>query len=519
MGRFTHWFWALAIASLFLTPVVWAQQQQGQTDQTSSGQQSTQQSGGQQSTGQQSTGQSSTSPLAPLAPISGAKSGGQQGDDQNGSATETSKAPPLTGAEQYTLSRMGAGRSYLVPSFQFAQSVSTTGTGPFGTSDVSSVSTISGRFDLNHIWSHYALTASYAGTGFVYDRQSSYNSSAHMFTLSQRVLGRRSNFLLTDVVDYLPEASFGYARFSGMGAGGYDYGGLFGANGSNFDTTFIPSQSILTGSSSRVSNAVIGEYDYQTSPLSSLTLTGSYSLLRFPSSGYINNDDAIFRIGYNHTLTRRDSIALSYQAGIFRFGQRGGDFTNHVLEFTYRRTMTHRLGLQIGAGPQVNLFSTSQNGQDTRVSWEVSSLLNYQFRRFELGLSYRHYTSGGSGVYYGARTDYAQADVSMAITRKWSTDWDFGYAYNENLQSAAVSGTGNSYNAWYGSVNLQRIVNRWMSMFLSYNLRQQIAAVPTCSVGNCGTFTTQQYFSFGFNWHPSRLPDQAYGTGVYGGRY
>lgn len=498
MGRFTHCFTLLAIALLLVTPAALAQQQPGQTGQPTSGQPTT----------QQSNKQGTTPPVTPQSPVSQGQATGQS-SEQGQTAGAPSSAPPLTGAEQYTLSRMGLGRSYWVPSFQFAQSVSTSGTGPFGTSDVQSVSTISGTFDLNHLWSRYAFTASYTGTGFLYSQQSSLNSSAHVLTLSQRVLGRRSSFLLSDTVNYLPEAGFGYARFNG-GYGGYGYGGLYGPSGGNIDTTFLPNQTILTGSSSRVSNGVIGEYDYQTSPLSSITVTGSYALLRFPSSSYINNDSAIFQVGYNRTITRRNSVAFSYQAGIFRFGQGGSDFTNQVLELSYRHTFSDRLGIQVGAGPQVNLFNQSQPGQNTSVSWEVSSLLNYRFRRFLMGLSYQHYTSGGSGVYQGATTDYGALTLSTALSRMWHTDWDFGYAHNSSLQSGGAVVTGNSYNSWFGTVNLQRIVNRWMSLFVSYNLQQQLAAAPNCFGSQCGSFTTQQYFSFGFNWHPSRLPEQDY---------
>lgn len=500
MARFARRFSALAVVLLLGVPAAWAQQQQDQSQQAASGQQKQ----------QESSGQSATSPVSPLPPLSQSQSGKQQSSTQGQKESATLSAPPLTGAEQYTLSRMGAGRSFLVPSLQFAQSVSTNGTGAFGASEVRSVSTLSGSMDLNYLWSRYAFTASYQGTGFLYNQHPELNSSAHMFTLSQRVLGRRSSFHLSDTVTYLPEASFGYARFSGVGSNIYNYGGLFGTNAGNFDTTFIPNQSILTGSSTRISNAVIGEYDYLFSPLSSLTITGSYAILRFPSSNFLENNDAIARIGYNRALTRKDSVAFSYQAGVFRFGQTGGNFTNHVVEFTYRRSVSSRLGIQLGAGPQINIFDNSQPGQQTHVGWEASSLLNYRFRRFTVNMSYRHYTSGGSGIYAGAKTDYAQVDISTALSRMWSVNWDLGYAHNTNLQRGSSSSNNSAFNSWYGSINFQRILNRSTSLFFSYNLQQQLASVPACIGATCGTFYTQQYFSFGLNWHPSRAATERY---------
>jgi hypothetical protein len=498
MGRFAHRFSTLAIVFLFGVSCAWAQQ--GQSQQGQSQQQTP--------AGQQPGGQNPASPQAPLPPLSQSQgqSGKQQQQPEQGQGQgATTGAQPLTGAEQYTLSSMGAGRSYAIPSFQFAQSVTTSGTGAFGTAEVDPVSTLSGLFAFHHLWSKYEFTTRYAGTGFIYNRQSELNTSAHELSISQRINGRRSSFLLSDVVTYMPESSFGYARFSGFsgyGSAGYGYGGLFGSSGGGLNTTFLPNQSILTGPSSRVGNSVVGVYDYQTSPLSSITLTGAYTMLRFPSSGFISNNDAIFRLGYNHTLTRKNSMGVSYQAGLFGFGSSSGDFTNHVISLTFRRTITERLGLQLGAGPQINVFSNSAPGQDTNASWQASAELSYQFRRSSLGFSYMHYTSGGSGVYLGAQTDYASLSYGLPLSRIWSIDSSLGYARNKTVQNGNLSGVGESYNSWYGSINVHRALNRSLSMFFGYNLQQQLAATPSCVGSTCGTFYTQQYFSFGLNWHP-----------------
>jgi hypothetical protein len=498
VGRLLNRFSLLAIVLVLGVSLAWAQQGQPQ-QQTSSDQQSGQQPNGQ--------GTSST-----MAPTSQEQTGEQQpSTEPNQAISPVSSTPSLTGAEQYTLSHMGVGQSYVIPSFQFGQSVLTTGTGPFGKAGVESVSTLSGLLSFHHLWRRYDLSAQYAGTGFLYNQHPGLDSSAHEFTLSQQIKGRRSSFLLTDVVSYLPEASFGYAAFSGSsnyGTAGYGYGGLYGASGNNLNLSLLPNQSILVGPSSRVSNALVGEYDYLRSPLSSFTVSGSYAVLRFPTSGYIDSDDAIFQLGYNHSFTPKDSIGLSYQADIFRFGQSSGNFTNHLFSLIYRRNLSERLALQFGAGPQVNVFSSSAPGQRNQVTWQASGLLNYLFQRSSVGLYYQHYTSGGSGVYLGARTDNVGVSFATPVSRMWSADASLGYAYNTTLQGGNLAGAASSYNSWYGGINIQRIVNRWMSMFFSYNLQQELASGKTCIGITCGTFSTQQYFSFGFSWHPSRLSDE-----------
>jgi hypothetical protein len=489
MGRFAYHFSVLGMILLLGVSMSWAQQGQSQ-QQTSTGQQ----------TGQKPGSQSASSPQSPAQPLAQGQTGQQQPPTPAGE--EQVSAPPLTGAEQYTLGRMGTGRSYVVPLFQFGQSVNTSGTGAFGTATVDPVTTLSGLFAFHHVWSRYDFSAQYAGSGFIYDQNSSLNSSAHQFFFTQTINGRRSNFMLSDAVSYLPQSSFGYARlpgFNDFGGGGYGFGGLYGGTG-NFDTTFLPGQSLLTGPTTQVGNSVIGEYNYQTSPLTSLTFTGSYALLRFPDSNSLLESNAgIFRIGYNHTFTRKSSMGLSYQGGIFRYGSTEGNFTNHVVTVLYRRTLSERLGLQLGAGPQINVFTYTPTGQNSDVTWQASGLLNYQLKRSSLGLSYMHYTSSGSGVYYGAQTDDLGLYFATALSRMWSMNADAGYAHNKSLQN----NVGNTYNSWYGNVNFNRNLNRSMSIFFSYNLQQQLSSEPTCIAGTCGTFYTEQYFSVGMNWHPT----------------
>ena len=415
---------------------------------------------------------------------------------------------PLTGAEEFTLSHMGKSHSYLIPSFQYGQSLITSGTSAFSTSTMESLSTISGLFALHHVWRRYSFTAQYDGVGFLYNTDSALNTSAHNFTLTQGIEGKRSSLILTDVTTYLPQSGYGYARFTGLGGIGgssYGYGGLSTAATAGLDTQFLPGQSLLTGASSQLGNTIVGEYNYLTGPLSTVTITGSYVTLWFPGSQYINTDDALLQIGYNHVLSPQNSMGLSYQAGIFRFGSLGGNFTNHVLLFTYRRTINNRLALQLGAGPQVNVFDNTVAQSGYQVSWQANALITYQLERLAIAVSYLHYTSGGSGIYRGAHTDYTTLSTSLPLSREWSVNLSGGYAYNTALQVARVQAPTLSYNTWYGTFDLTHTLNRWMSMYMGYNLQEQVTSQATCIASACGTFYTQQYLSFGINWHPVLL--------------
>lgn len=486
---------SLLFAVTLLLGVALANAQQGQSQEPS--RQSQGQGNGQQTN---ANGTLSSQP-APYP----ANSASQQNTQPTATASPSLTAQPLTGAEEFTLKRMVTGRNYFIPSFQFGQSLISSGNSHFPASNMESISTISGEFTFHHAWRRYDFSAQYSGTGMFYRSRSTSDTSAHNFTVSQRIAGKRSSFLLTDVVNYLPESGYGYARFGGLGTfggAGSGYGGLFTGATGGLDTTFLPGQTILTAPSSQVGNSVVAQYNYLTSPISTLTLTGAYVSLFFPGSGFLNTNDIIAGFGYDHTLSLKNSIGLSYQANIYRYGPSGGDFTNHIISLMYRRTVSNRFAFEVGAGPQINTFANTAAKQNTQFSWETHAQLNYQLEHFSTTISYFHYTSGGSGVYSGAHTDTVTVQSSIPISRMLTGSISLGYAYNTTLYAEQISRAALSYNSWYGTLNLHYTLNRQMSLFLGYNLRQQMTPQATCVGTTCGTFYAQQYLSFGINWHP-----------------
>lgn len=436
-------------------------------------------------------------PAAPVQPLSKENQKGQaQTSEQSQSTSSKQDRKPLSGAEQFTLSTMGRGRSYFYPIFQVAESGDTNPENQIGSSTLESASTISGAFALNHVWSRYNFAANYAGSGFIYNQDPSLSTSAHSFTLSQTITGKRSTFTLADAVSYLPESSFGYDRFGGFG--NFGIGGLFGVNSANLNGIYIPNQSILTGDSSRVSNSVVGEYDYSLSPLSSLTFVGSYGLLRFPDTNFIDSNAGIFGIGYNHSFSQRDTIAVTYMGNVFRYDQSSNNFNSHVVALIYGHRISQLLSLRLGAGPQVNMFGSAANN-DTMTTWYATASLAYQLSRTALSFGYTHYTSGGAGVFQGAETDNLGMAIDRRITRMWSGGVSLGYSHNKNVLATSSS---QAFNTWYGTANLRRPLGHYTDFFLSYNIQQQSSNDPFCIGSDCGSFYTRNYFSLGFNWHP-----------------
>lgn len=443
-------------------------------------------------------------PQGPLSPGQGSSKapnqGGARAEPEPPLAMPTPDARPLSGVEQFTLGQMGKRRSYLLPSFEFFESADTnssiTSTNSGTTtsqSNVDAVTTLLGRMSLQRIWSRYQLTADFTGGGYLYDTRSDLNSLIDQFSLSQRINWRRWSLLLGDRVSYLPEASFGFS--------GPYYSGLPGTTPVNFNPLFEPNQSILTARSSRLSNSVVGEVDFNINPRSSVTASGAYEILRFPGASFIDSSNAVFSTGYNYSLTQRDTLALTYGLSLFRFGGTSQRIQNHRVHAAYGRRITGRLALQLSAGPEIARFTDQVTGPGTRVSWGMESSLLYRYPRTTLGISYTNYLSGGAGVLTGAQSQVVEMTVDRQLSRVWTGSLIFGFAHNRALSQTTAGPTIPVFNSGYAGVNLNRPFGRYMNLYLSYALQRQSSNTGPCTVGICGNVPLRHHFGLGFNWH------------------
>jgi hypothetical protein len=415
------------------------------------------------------------------------------------SESMTPDTRPLSGAELFTLGQMGKRRNFLSTSFDFFQ-VADTNTGITSTqSSVEARSTLIGHVALRRIWSRYEFKTEYRGGGIIYEPHSELDTAVHDFAVEQRIAGRRWNFLLTDRLAYLPESSFG---FNG-----------FGSTQSNLvtalDPVFQANQSILTASTSRLSNTVLGQMDYTLGRKSSITASGSYLLLHGQNSGFVDNSNAVFFVGYNYSPNARNTLALSYGFSLFDFGNQSPQIYDHMLRVGYGYRLTDKLTLQLEAGPEIYTFTnavTPTPGQ--RYSWGLFSALFYDLRKStNLGITYATYLSGGAGVLLGAKTDDVHLIVEQRLSRIWSSSLDAGFAHNTPLRETTRPATNLApFNTLYGMVTARRAVGRYMRLFFSYSIQRQTSDTNLCTATVCGSIPVRQVFGLGFNWHHQRIP-------------
>ena len=199
--------------------------------------------------------------------------------------------------------------------------------------------------------------------------------------------------------------------------------------------------------------------------------------------------------------TRKDTVAITYGLAQMRFKGVSQGIDNHFFQMSYGRRVTGRLGLELAGGPQITIFQNPTTASDRRTSWTASTSLHYRASRADLGLSYTHYTSAGSGLLLGAETDQFHGSVGWRFNRNWSGSLSPGYAHNSRLKQNSASGVSVSYDSIYAGFGVQRTLGRYMDISFNYNLQDQRTSVsgPSTPIGT-STYI-RHLFGFGFSWH------------------
>jgi hypothetical protein len=404
--------------------------------------------------------------------------------------------PPLSGVQEPTLGSNLGVRNFLVPSIN-VMSQMTTNSFASGSIRPAATSYMVGTLDLNHVSDRSELLLHYTGGGMI----SSYvNSAIQDLDFSYNFRWQRWSLLVGDQFSYLSESPFGFGGIGGLtslnGVSPFVVGGLPGP----FLNAFLtPNQTIPTVIVPRLSNALVSQIEYQLSPRSSWTASGSFGMLNFLGAGYINSTEGQFQTGYNYSLNSQSSIAVIYRFDDFRFMYLPQGIQDHVVQLGYQRYVTGRLSFQLSAGPSMEMFRGVLTGTANPLSWDLDSSLNYQQDRTTILLSYDHLVTGGSGVLVGAQTNQVQATVDRKLTSRWLGSALLGYATNRSLVQTSANSGNQLFSSWYIAVRFSHQLRPGTSFFVGYGARLQAISAIGCATPNCGTNSVSHEVFAGFN--------------------
>jgi len=396
---------------------------------------------------------------------------------------------PAAGMLPLTLGSFATERSYLLPSLHIIQAMDSN---PLMStqSDLSGITALSGGLELHRVSRGGQLQVNYVGGGLLYSADSTLNSTFQQAGVQQSFEFRRWSLILADDMSYTPESSFGFGQLTGGGNG--------------FAPAQSPNQSILTGQSKRLSNALVGQANYLITARSSITVAGTFGLLRFPGGNLQESNQGGALVGYNHAISPRDTVGVNYSLNMTRFqsGSLGTNFDTHAWQLVYGRRITGKLALQASAGPEIGVAHGVAAGGIT-TGWATQEALQYRLRKVELNTSYSHTITAGAGVLPGAHTDQAQADFNRRLSRTVDGTLSVGYAHNSNLQAISGSAT-SAFSTEFVGAGLQRPLNHETMLVLRYMFQHQSGNALTCGLGVCGD-VSRHVIGMELDWHTRPL--------------
>jgi hypothetical protein len=438
-------------------------------------------------------------------PVSGEPQETQTSNDQNQAASgEPGPGPALSGVEVFAPVTAGGGPSYVVSGVQLSSYANSNPASTSRGSSVSDQSNLVGTLGLQRVRKGSQFSLTYEGGAFAYFGSSftgngggaSREGQFHSLIAMETLKWHHWRLHFGDQFLYLPEAGFGFVGFSGLNTFGVVPGGGF--VGSPFtNSAFVPSQSILTGNSRRISNAATTEVQYGRGR-STITASAVYGTLHFLDSGFLDSNSLTALVGYNYSFTRRDIIAITGLYSDFRFNSGLPGITNHGFQVSYGRKLARSLYLQAGGGPITSNSFVVGVGDTTRSTWSTFTSIQYLVSRGRVALIYNRSPTTGSGLVIGAESDYLSLVASRQLSRAYFASVDAGYAHNASLVRNTASNQQFKFNTWQTGVTLSRTVGERFNMYLYGNVLQQLTG---------GLDVFRYAVGVGLNWHgrPIRL--------------
>jgi hypothetical protein len=380
-------------------------------------------------------------------------------------------------------------------------------------------STISGDLAYSTGNIRHPFYVSYSGGGIFTVNSPLGDTVYQNLQLSQGFRRRDWDLTLINTFSYLPESpTAGAVGIPGVGD-------LTGSGLGSLPPGIAPNQSVLANNSSRISNAIYTEFERRLDYNTSLSGSGAFGVLNFPSGKGLNSQQESASSAINYRLNPLNIIAAGYQYARYEFTSLGFSFQSPSVNVDYKRQWSRTLLSEVGFGPQWILSSnTALASNRTRLAG--SAELSWERGDNSASLGYSRGASGGSGALGGAAVDDVQGAFGRTLSRVWTVALTASFARTVGLQIGSIAPASGSNNpnsiilppqstiaGLYGGVQVTRRLSRNISAYLSYTAQQQsVSYSGAVQSSNNGTpanilngFSNIVGFGFGFTPPDKRL--------------
>ncbi len=408
---------------------------------------------------------------------------------------------PLVGAQEFTVGTAPARHSYWAPGFRFANFWQSNPVGANQQNQWVSTSYLVGTLSVRQNWIHSSLAVNYSGGGSFSTAPAASNLTGgyHQLGLVQEFDWQRWKLSILDQFSYTTTGLFGFGGGTNIDLPGV--GGNLGGNLPGLSGNFIPTQTLFGSIGSRYGNGGVIQTEYLLSRRSSIVVSGSYGILRFSQPNNVDVNSAILTAGYNYEISRNDNIGIVYHFSNYRYLGDPQALADHSAQFAYGRKITGRLALKLFGGPEVTVFRIPVGSETHRIGAAAGASLAYAFAQGNLGLTYNHGLSGGSGLLVGSTSDQLQIQAGHQLARRYNGNVGFGFARNKSLESGTSAIPTQTFNGYFFNAGVNHALGRTMNVNVGYTFQKQTSNAQLCTTVACGASYTQHQVSIGFDWH------------------
>jgi len=399
---------------------------------------------------------------------------------------------PLTGMQAPTLGTPAYRHSYWVPGIQFSSS-EYSNSGSSWTSD----NYFLGNLSLLEAWSRALLAVNYSGGGYVSSNSQQGSGYYQQLALAQSLHTERWLIQFVDQFARIPQSAFGFGGGTNLGIPGVS--GSLGTTIPGLGGNYVPNQTIY-GIGPYTSNVSALQATYALSRRSSVTLAGSYGLLRFDQPGNPDSNTLVGSIGYNYQLSRNNTVGLVYRFASYQYPGNPQAYSDNIVSAAFGRKLTGKLGMRVFIGPEITNFRIPIGTASQKTGLSAAADLTYAFHRGALTFGYIHGLSAGSGVLIGSNLDLVTAAVSRYLTRQWMGSFNFGYSRNSPV--VATSTAGPAYSDWFVGCSAGRPIGRDFNFAVAYTANIGSYSGAGCTGAGCSTSNSYSTITLNFQWHP-----------------
>lgn len=314
----------------------------------------------------------------------------------------------------------------------------------------------------------------YAGGLLLGNQYGGHVTTFQNFAIYQGLVVGRWNFGISDSVSYLPQTpTLGLSGIPGVG----DLGSqpVQGASSG-------PAGGALTNNATNVSNSLSGNVERQLTLRTSISGSGSWSILRFPKGDGLENTRYSGDVGLNHRLDPRDTISGTALYSTYSYGGGVGlTMQTRGLNGAFERVLSRTLKMSASAGP---MWISSSNSEllPSRLTYDANLGLSYSKGMTNMGVSYTRGVNGGSGVQPGTLSNNVSASIGRTYANDWLVSFSGNYTRSAGLvENGALVGSstspflysGGTVNLTYGGAQVSHKLTDSFSAFATYNLQHQ----------------------------------------------